>query len=53
MALDMAADWTGFIIDDSGLSDEELYQKMLENWNANGYDATVKAVTAAAKAMGK
>ena len=53
MSISFTADWTGFIVDDSGKSDEELYEDMLESWEAGGYNATSRAVTAAAKAMGK
>jgi len=53
MTIDVGADWTQFIRDTSGKSEEEMYQAMLAKWKANGYDATVEAVTAAAKKMGK
>ncbi len=53
MSISLAADWTNFIVDDSGKSEEQMYQDMLKNWDAGGYNATSAAITAAAKAMGK
>jgi putative aldouronate transport system substrate-binding protein len=45
-------DWIKFIMDASGKSDEELYEEMKQNWNANGYAAAVEAITAKAKEIG-
>ena len=45
-------DWVKFIMDDSGKSDQELYDAMKQNWDANGYAAAVEAVTAKAKELG-
>ena len=45
-------DWVKFIMDDSGKSDQELYDAMKQNWDANGYAAAVDAVTAKAKELG-
>ena len=52
LTIDVPASWARFIIDDSGKSNEELYQAMIEEWNANGYADAVAAITAAAKEMG-
>ena len=51
-AIDVGASWARFILDDSGKSNEELYQEMIAEWNANGCQAAVDAITAAAKEMG-
>lgn len=53
MSIPWTADWTQFIIDDTDATDEELYQELLKNWEAAGYNATAAAVNKAAKAMGK
>ena len=45
-------DWTKFIMDTSGKSDEELYEEMKKNWDANGYAAAVDAITAKAEELG-
>lgn len=52
LSIDVGASWARFILDDSGKSNEELYQEMLAEWNANGYQAAVDAITAKAKEMG-
>ena len=52
LTIDVGASWARFIIDDSGKSNEELYQDMIDEWNANGYADAVAAITAAAKEMG-
>ena len=52
LTIDVPASWARFIMDDSGKSNEELYQEMIEEWNANGYADAVKAITAAANEMG-
>ena len=52
LTIDVGASWARFIIDDSGKSNEELYQEMIAEWNANGYADAVNAITAAAKEMG-
>lgn len=45
-------DWVRFIVDSSGTSDEELYQQMQDNWDANGYAAAVDAITQKAQELG-
>ena len=52
LTIDVGASWARFIIDDSGKSNEELYQEMIDEWNANGYADAVAAITAKAKEMG-
>ena len=52
LTIDAGASWARFIIDDSGKSNEELYQEMIDEWNANGYADAVAAITAKAKEMG-
>jgi hypothetical protein len=45
-------DWVKFIMDNSKKSDQELYDAMKQNWDANGYAAAVEAVSAKAKELG-
>ena len=52
LTIDVPASWARFIFDDSGKSNEELYQEIIEEWNANGYADAVQAITAAANEMG-
>ncbi len=51
-AIRFTDDWVRFIMDETGESDEALYQAMKDNWNANGYAAAIEAVTAKAKELG-
>jgi hypothetical protein len=53
MSLNIAGDWTRFILDTTSKSDEELFAEMQANWRANGYDAAVEAITKVAASMGK
>ena len=53
LGIEFGADWIRFILDESGLADEQLFAEMKERWRANGYDAAVDAVTAEARRMGK
>ncbi len=45
-------DWVKFIMDESGKPNQEIYDAMKQNWDANGYAAAVEAVTAKAKELG-
>lgn len=45
-------DWTKFIMDTSGKAEQELYEAMKRNWDANGYAAAVDAITAKAQELG-
>ncbi len=45
-AVKFACDWTSFIMDTSGKSDQELFDSFKNNWDVNGYAATVDAITA-------
>ena len=40
LTIDVPASWARFTIDDSGKSNEELYQEMIAECNANGYAGT-------------
>jgi len=51
-AVQFGDDWVRFIVDDSGESDEALYEAIKQNWDANGYAAAVEAITAKAKELG-
>jgi putative aldouronate transport system substrate-binding protein len=51
-AVTFADDWTKFIMDSSSKADQELYDDMVKNWNANGYAAAVDAITAKIKEEG-
>jgi putative aldouronate transport system substrate-binding protein len=51
-AVKFADDWTKFIMDASGKADQELYDAIKKNWDANGYAAAVDAITAKAKELG-
>ncbi|MCS6848322.1 MAG: extracellular solute-binding protein [Anaerolineae bacterium] len=51
-AVKFSDDWVKFILDTSGKSDEQLYEEMKQNWDANGYAAAVEAITAKAKELG-
>ena len=53
LGIEFGADWIRFILDESGLSDEELFAEMQEHWRANGYNTAVEAVTAEARRIGK
>ena len=44
--------WSKFIMDETDTSDEDLYKAMVDNWNANGYQAAVEAITKVAKEKG-
>ena len=52
MSVPFGDDWVSFIVDASGESDEDLYQAMKDNWDANGYAAAVEAVSAKAQELG-
>jgi hypothetical protein len=52
MSVQFGDDWVRFVMDESGESDEALYEAMKENWDANGYAAAVDAITAKAKELG-
>ncbi len=45
--------WSKVIADTSDATTEELYQQLLTEWNAQGYEACKKAITEAAAAIGK
>lgn len=54
--VDMTArtqDWASVVGDTSDRTTEELYQEKLALWNSQGYEACWKAVTEAAKKLGK
>jgi putative aldouronate transport system substrate-binding protein len=51
-AVQFTDDWVRFIVDDSGTSDEDLYEAIKQNWDANGYAAAVEAISAKAKELG-
>ena len=45
-------DWVRFIMDSSGKDSQTLYEEMVANWNANGLQDAVEAVTNAAREQG-
>ena len=51
-AIRFGDDWSRFIMDESDASDEELYEELLSNWNANGYERACESITAEAQNMG-
>lgn len=51
-AVTFSDDWTRFIMDASGKADQELYDAIMSNWNANGYAAAVEAITAKVQELG-
>ncbi len=51
-AVKFTDDWTKFIMDTTGKAEQELYDAMKQNWDANGYSATVDAITAKAQEQG-
>ncbi len=51
-AIKFSDDWGNFIMNTSDASDDELYEAMRKNWDANGYSRAVEAITAAAKEQG-
>jgi putative aldouronate transport system substrate-binding protein len=51
-AVQFGDDWVRFIVDDSGDSEEALYEAIKQNWDANGYAAAVEAITAKAQELG-
>lgn len=45
--------WSKVVADTSDTPTEELYQQLLTEWNAQGYEACKQAITAAAAELGK
>ena len=45
--------WSKVVADTSDTPTEELYQQLLTEWNAQGYEACKQAMTAAAAELGK
>jgi len=51
-AISFNDDWVRFIMDTSGKADEDLYEEMKANWDANGYGAAIDAISAKAAELG-